>query len=129
MQPVLPGLRHQWRTAPRDLRTTARRADRGLLVLVPDQRPAQRFAPEVPDVLRTVARKRPDESAVSKELVARLDDAELVALGVGEHHMILLWALTDVDVPGAEPERPGHRLPLVLEGRARQIEVHVVPAG
>src|SRR5450631_3740971 len=52
MQPVLPGLRHQRRTAPRDLRTAARRADRGLFVLVPDQRPAQRLAPEVPDRLR-----------------------------------------------------------------------------
>jgi hypothetical protein len=38
----------------------------GLLALVPDQRPAQRFAPEVPDLLRTVARNRSDESAVSK---------------------------------------------------------------
>jgi hypothetical protein len=81
MQPVLPGLRLQWRTAPRDLRTAARRADRGLLVLVPDQRPAQRCAPEVSDVVRTVARKRSDESAVSKEVVARLDDAELIAFG------------------------------------------------
>jgi hypothetical protein len=43
-----------------------RRADRGLLALVPDQRPARRFAPEVPDLLRTVARNRSDESAVRK---------------------------------------------------------------
>ena len=129
MQPVLPGLRHHWRTAPGDLRTAARRADRGLLVLVPDQRPAQRFAPEVPDLLRTVARKRSDESAVGEEVVARLDDAELVAFGVGEHDMTLLRALTDVDVPGAESERPRHRLLLVIEGRARQIEVHLVRAG
>ena len=54
MQPVLPGLRRHRRTAPRDLRTAGRRLDRGLLVLVPDQRPAQRLAPEVPDLLRTV---------------------------------------------------------------------------
>src|SRR5258707_5572365 len=129
MQPVLPGLRHQWRTAPGDLRTAARRANRGLLVLIPDQRPAQRFAPEVPDLLRTVARKRPDESAVGEEVVVRLDDAELVAFGVCEHHMSLLRALTDVDVPGAECERPRHSLLLVLEGRARQVEVHLVLAG
>src|SRR5260221_124153 len=63
MQPVLPGLRHQRRTAPGDLRAAARRADRGLLVLIPDQRPAQRLAPEVPGLLRTVARERSDESA------------------------------------------------------------------
>jgi hypothetical protein len=43
--------------------------------------------------------------------------------------MTLLRALTDVDVPGAEPERPRHRLLLVLKGRARQIEVHLVLAG
>ncbi len=82
VQAVLPALRHQGRTAPRDLRTAVRRADRGFLVLVPDQRPAQRFAPEVTDVLGTVARKRADEPAVGQELVARLDDAELVAFGV-----------------------------------------------
>src|SRR5262245_19671377 len=129
MQPVLPGLRHQWRTAPGDLRTAARRASRRLLVLIPDQRPAQRFAPEVPDLLRTVARKRADESAAREEVVVRLDDAELVAFGVCEHNMTLFRALTDVDVPGAESERPRHRLLLVLEGRARQIEVHLVLAG
>src|SRR5260370_42669923 len=102
MQPVLPCLRHQWRTAPADLRTAVRRANRGLLVLIPDQRPAQRFAPEIPDLLRTFARKRSDESAVGEEVVVRLDDAELVAFGVCEHNMTLLLALTNVDVPGSE---------------------------
>src|SRR5450631_590168 len=101
MHSVLPGLRLHRRTPPGDLRTAMRRSDRGLLVLVPDQRPAQRFAPEVPDLLRTVARKRSDESAVGEEVVVRPDDAELVAFGVGEHDMTLLRALTDVDVPGA----------------------------
>src|SRR5260370_13725011 len=93
MQPVLPGLRRQRRTAPGDLRTAARRANRGLLVLIPDQRPAQRFTPEVPDLLRTFGRERSDKSAVSKEAVARLDDAELVAFGVCEHNVTILWAL------------------------------------
>jgi hypothetical protein len=46
-----------------------------------------------------------------------------------EHNMSLLRALTDVDVPGAESERPRHCLLLVLEGRARQIEVQLVLAG
>src|SRR5262249_53608830 len=86
------------------------------------------FAPERPDLLRTLARKRSDESAVGEEFVVRLDDAELVAFGVGEHDMTLLRALADVDVPGAESERPRHRLLLVIEGRARQIEVHLVLA-
>src|SRR5262249_8118633 len=66
------------------------------------------------------------ESAVSQEAVAWLDDAELVALGVCEDNMRVLGALTDVDVPPAKPERPRDRLPLVLEGGARQIEVHLV---
>jgi hypothetical protein len=43
--------------------------------------------------------------------------------------MTLLRALTNVDVPGAEPERPRHRPLLVLKGGARQIEVHLVLAG
>jgi hypothetical protein len=40
----------------------------------------------------------------------------------------LLRALTDVDVPGAESERSRDRLLLILERRARQIEVHPVLA-
>src|SRR5689334_20933445 len=55
MQPVLAGLRHQWRAAPGDLRAAVRCTDRGFLILIPDQRPAQRLAPEVPGLLRTVA--------------------------------------------------------------------------
>src|SRR5260370_18729775 len=103
MQPVLPGLRHQWRTAPGDLRTTVRRANRGLLVLIPDQRPAQSLAPEVPDLLRTVAGKLCEEAAAGEEVVAWLDDAELIAFGVREHNMTLFRPLTEVDVPRAEP--------------------------
>ena len=126
MQPVLPGLWPQWRTTPGDLGTTTRRANRRLLVLVPDQGPAKRLAPEVPDVLRAVARKRSYESAVGEETVARLDDAELVALGVCEHDVRRLGTLANLDVPPAEFERPRHRLLLVREGGARQIEVHLV---
>jgi hypothetical protein len=129
MEPALPGLRHHPLTVPGDLRTTPRRADRGLQTLIPDQRPAQRFAPEVPDLPRTGARKLSQESAAVKILVARLDHAELVAVGVGEHHMTLLRTLADVDVPGAELKRPCHRPLLVLQGRTRQMEVPLVQAG
>ena len=45
-------------------------------------------------------------AAVGEEVVARLDDAELVALGVGEHDVPLLGQLADVDVPATEGERP-----------------------
>jgi len=43
--------------------------------------------------------------------------------------MTLLRALADVDVPGAELERPFYRPLLVLEGRTRQMEVPLVQAG
>ena len=129
MQPVLPGLRHHSRAVPGDLRAALRRADRGLQALIPDQRPAHGLAPEVPGLPRTVARQLGEEPAAGQLLVARLDDAELVAFGVREHDMTLLRALADVDVPGAEAERPCHRLLLVLQGRAGQMEVPLVQAG
>ena len=43
--------------------------------------------------------------------------------------MVRVRALADVDVPAAELERPRHRRLLVLEGRAGQVEVHLVRAG
>ena len=43
--------------------------------------------------------------------------------------MTLLRALTDVDVPGAESQRPRHRPLLVIQGPACQIEVHLVRPG
>src|SRR5215204_2074306 len=108
MQPVLSGLRVDWRPAPGHLRTAARRLDRRLLILVPDQRPAQRLAPEVADLLRAIAIDRTDESRVCEEVVVRLDDAELIAFGIGEHHVIFVRRLTDVNVPAAQLERPSH---------------------
>src|SRR5207249_11017283 len=97
-------------------------------VLIPDQRPSKRFAPEVADLPRTVARDRSEPSAVSQEGIVRLDDAELVAFGVGEHDMIVVWALTDVDVAGAELDQPLDRFLLVIDGRARQIEMNAILA-
>ena len=126
---VVVGRGPDGRAAPGDLRAAVRRADRGLLVLVADQRPVQRPAPEVADRLRAVARERSDEAAVGEEPVAGSDDAELVALGVAEHHVVLLRALTDVDVPAAQPERPLHRPLLVLQRRAGQVEVPPVLRG
>lgn len=49
--------------------------------------------------------------------------------GGGEHAMPLVRALTDVAVPAAESERPRHYLLLVLQRRARQVEVQLVVAG
>lgn len=61
-----------------------------------------------------------------EEIVARLDDAELVALGVGEHHMGRVRSLAHVGVLRAEVECPGHGLLLVLQGGAGQVEVQPV---
>ena len=129
MQPVLAGLRAHRRAAPGDLRAAVRRLDRGLLVLVPDQRPAQRLAPEVPDRLRAVAGQRADEPAVGEEVVARLDDAELVALGVGEHDVALLgrWPTSRCRPPSASARATVCLL--VVERRAGQVEVHLVRPG
>ena len=40
--------------------------------------------------------------------------------------MTLVWALTDVDGAGAELDQPRDRLLLVIDGRARQIEMETV---
>ena len=122
----LPRFGRHRRPAPGDLRPAVRRPDRGLLVLVPDQRPAERLAPEVPDLLGAVAGERAEKPQSARNALPGLDDAELVALRVGQHDVALLRPLADVDVPAAELERPGHRPPLVLEGGARQVEVHPV---
>src|SRR5437867_182955 len=116
MKPVLADL---WgkRWTPSDGRTGAvRRADRGFFVLIPNQRPAKRCAPEVADFPRTVARDRPEASAIGEEGVVRLDDTELIAFGIGEHDMLIVWALTDVDVAGAALDQSLHRFLLVIDG-------------
>ena len=128
MKPVLRGLRGE-RRSPGDERTgPVWRPDRGLFVLIPDQRPPERCAPEIPSVARTVASDRSEASAVGEEGVVRLDDAELVAFGVGKHDMRFVLALTDVDVAGTELDQPSNRVHLVIDGRSRQIEMDAVLA-
>nr|BFE73680.1 hypothetical protein GCM10020092_069810 [Actinoplanes digitatis] len=81
------------------------------------------------DLAGAVAGQRTEEPAARQEPVARLDDAELVALGVGEHDVLLVRQLPDVVVLPAELQRPGHGPPLSLRGLTRQFEVRPVPAG
>ena len=128
MKPVLPDLRGERRTPGDERPGAVRRAYRGFLVLIPDQRPSKRLAPEVADLPRTVARDRSEAPAVSEEGVVRLDDAELVAFGVGENDMIVVWSLTDIDVAGAAIEQSLDRFLLVIDGRARQIEMDAILA-
>ena len=116
MEPVLAELRHQRRPTPGDHRTgEVGRANRGLFVLIPDQRPSQRLAPEVADRPRAIAVDRSQTWACREEVVGRLDDAELVALGIGEHDMCRRRGSDRCRCGGrrgrstARPFRPGHR--------------------
>jgi hypothetical protein len=91
--------------------------------LIPDQRPAQHGAPEDPDISRAVAGDRPESAAPGEELVGRLDQTELVAVGIGENDVLVVGTLADIDVPSAEIEEVFDRLGLVVERCGRQVEV------
>ena len=56
---------------------------------------------------------------------SRADDATRTLLG-GQCGWTFVWALTDVDVAGAELDQPRDRLLLVIDGRALQIEMETV---
>ena len=73
--------------------------------------------------MRAVARHRTDEAAALEEPVARLDDAQLVALGIGEHDVLDVVALPDVEVRRTEGECALDARPLVVERLAREVEV------
>ena len=90
--------------------TTVRGLDRGLLVLIPHQRPAQRLGPEKPDLPGAVARELTEKAATVQERVAGLDHAELVAFGIGQHDVSLFRELADVEVACAEFERRRDRV-------------------
>src|SRR3954469_9884972 len=109
MEPVLADLRYLRSAAPADDRAGAvRGSDRGFLVLIPDQRPAQRFAPEGTDLPRPVAGQRAEPSTAGEERILRLDETELVAFGVGQHDVRLVRSLADVDVAGSQRNQSGH---------------------
>src|ERR1700682_3495928 len=42
--------------------------------------------------------------------------------------MLVVWALTDIDVAGPELDQPLDRFSLVVDGRARQIEMDAILA-
>jgi hypothetical protein len=129
MKPVPADLRYVRTATPGDEPAGAvRRADRRFLVLIPDQRPTQRVAPELPDLSRTVARQRSKTSAASEERILGLYDTELIAFGVCEHDMRFVRALTNVDVPATQFDQPRDRFVLVVERCGRQIEMDAVPA-
>src|SRR3954471_24447051 len=65
--------------APGDLGATERRLNRGLLVLIPYQRPVQRVAPEQADVASSVAGDLAEIARSGQEAVARPDHAECVS--------------------------------------------------
>jgi hypothetical protein len=127
MESVLPGFGVQRGAAPRDHRSgEVRCADRGLFVLIPDQRPTERGAPEVSDLAGPVTGDRSETPAARQEVVGRPDDAELIALGVSEHDVFFLRALTDVDVSATQRDQSLDRFRLVVERGGRQVEVESV---
>jgi hypothetical protein len=58
----------------------------------------------------------------------RLDDAELVAFGVGQHDVLLLRELPDIQRLRTQPQRRCHRAPLVCGAGAGQVQVLAVSA-
>ena len=70
----------------------------------------------------------PTSGGSRPEAVGRLDDAELVPLGVGEHDVGVVGVLSDLDVAPAERRQLGHRALLVVERRGREVDVDPVLA-
>src|SRR4051794_5359221 len=126
MEPVFRGLRRDGRTPSDEGTGTVRRSYRGFFVLIPNQRPSERFAPEHADRPRAIARNRSEASAVREKRVLGLDDAELVPFRVGEHDVTVVRSLTDVGVTGAELHEAPNRFELVVVGRRREIDVDAV---
>ena len=116
------------RPAPGDLEPTLRRRDRGLAVLVVHQRPVERRRPEDPDLARPVGGDLAEEARAGQPVVGLLDHAELVALRVGQHDVVLVRQLPDVEVGRAELERASD-VRLLRRGVAGQVEVHLVEPG
>jgi hypothetical protein len=81
------------------------------------------------NLLALVPRSHTDMVAAGEEVVARPDQAELVAFGVGEHDVALVGRLPDVDVPTAQLDQPGGRISLTVDRGGRQVEVDPVLAG
>ncbi len=129
MHTVFPVLRDWRRATPGDERTgSVRCAYSGLIVLIPNQRPSEGSAPELPDVPSPVAVDRSETFCSCEETVPGLEDAQLVALWVGEHHMAILGVLTNVDVAGAELKQRLDRFLLITHGRRRQVKMDTVLA-
>src|SRR3954451_5643477 len=127
--PVPRTLRCERGTAPGELGAAVGRLDGGLLVLVPDERPAQGVPPEQPHLPAAVAGDLAEVARAGEPLVAGLDDAERVALRVLENDVALLRTLADVEVPGAEGQGRGHRPLLVVRAGAGQVQVQAVGTG
>ena len=124
--PVPALLRCERWAAPGDLRAAGRGLDRGLLVLVPDERPAERLRPEVADLSAAVTGNLAEEAAPGQEPVARLDHAEGVALRIGEHDVAFVWQLPDIEMVRPELESRRDRLLLTGGSGAGEVEMDAV---
>ncbi len=73
-----------------------------------------------------VARDLAERPAPGEEGIARRDHAQRVALGVDQHDVTLLRALTDVQVITSEPYDAPHDRPLLHRVGAGEMEVQPV---
>src|SRR5439155_26462566 len=127
MQAALRVLRGPWR-AERDERPRSAGLTNGnVAVLVIHDRPPDRLPPEVAGRrMCGLERDRSEEPGVGEELAPH-PDAELVALGIGEHRAIIgLWPLPDVDVVCPELEQPPDYCALVVIRLAHELEMNRV---
>ena len=127
VEPLDPESGHERRSAPGDLRSgSVGRLDCSFLILIPDQRPLERGAPETAECVGAVAVHRAEPWAAGQEAAVRIDDAELVAFRVGEHDVGVGRVLTDVDVCRTQVEELRHGGGLIIGRRGCEIEVDPV---
>jgi hypothetical protein len=98
-------------------------ADRDVPILVVDDRPSRRRAPEVAsNRLGRLEDDGPDEAGVRQELSTD-HDAELVAFEVGEDYVVRVFGLSDVDASRAQADETVDHLCLVLNRLADEVEM------
>jgi hypothetical protein len=98
--------------------------DRGLLVLVPHQRPAQHLAPEQADFPGAVTGELTEQTAPGEVGVAGLDHAEPIAGGIGQDDVPFLRSLSHVEMAATKLQRRRHGVLLIVEIGAGQVQVH-----
>src|SRR5690606_16177290 len=105
---------------PGDLRAAGRRLDSRLDAPIPHERPAEDVPPEVARFAGSFAGDFAEVAGSVKEIGVLLDDADLVAAGVGHHDAALRRVLADQ--PSTQLHRLGDGTALIVEVRAGQMQ-------